>query len=101
MNLVKASPILLAPLMLAVAGGAVAQENGVEIDCGSPPDSPEHHTLAADADTVHWGYFSKERAPRAVVHSGDTLTIETLTHHANDDAARMIDGDPGAESVFR
>ena len=28
------------------------------------------------------------------------VTIETLTHHANDDAERMIKGDPGAESVF-
>src|SRR5205823_1636118 len=27
-------------------------------------------------------------------------TIETLTHHANDDYERMIAGDPGAESVF-
>ena len=28
------------------------------------------------------------------------MTIETLTHHANDDASRMIQGDPGAESVY-
>ena len=34
------------------------------------------------------------------VESGDYVTIETLTHHANDDAERMIQGDPGAESVF-
>ncbi len=32
--------------------------------------------------------------------SGDYVTIEALTHHANDDAERMIKGDPGAESVF-
>ena len=35
------------------------------------------------------------------VRSGDYMTIETLTHHANDDAERMIEGDPGAESVYR
>ena len=34
------------------------------------------------------------------VESGDFVTIETLTHHANDDAERMVKGDPGAESVF-
>jgi acetamidase/formamidase len=28
------------------------------------------------------------------------VTIETLTHHAYDDFERMIQGDPGAESVF-
>jgi len=32
--------------------------------------------------------------------SGDFVTVETLTHHAYDDHARMIAGDPGAESVF-
>jgi acetamidase/formamidase len=34
------------------------------------------------------------------VNSGDYVTIETLTHHANDDAERMVKGDPGAESVY-
>jgi acetamidase/formamidase len=35
-----------------------------------------------------------------VVDSGDYITIETLTHQASDDAERMIEGDPGAESVY-
>ena len=34
------------------------------------------------------------------IDSGDYVTIETLTHHANDDAERMVKGDPGAESVY-
>ena len=59
-----------------------------------------YHYLPATADTVHWGYFSKLLKPRLEVDSGDYVTIETLTHHANDDAERMIKGDPGAESVF-
>ena len=33
--------------------------------------------------------------------SGDTVTVETLTQHASDDAARMIEGDADAEAVFR
>jgi acetamidase/formamidase len=57
--------------------------------------------IPANADTVHWGYFSKDLSPQRVVHSNDLITIETLTHHANDDSARMVQGDPGAESVFR
>ncbi|MBZ9935621.1 acetamidase/formamidase family protein [Mesorhizobium sp. BR1-1-16] len=63
--------------------------------------APRHIFLAANAETVHWGYFSKELAPRASVRSGDFATIEVLTHHANDDAERMVEGDSGAESVFR
>src|SRR5262249_19949757 len=61
---------------------------------------PTYHYLPANADTVHWGYFSKLLKPQLEVDSGDYITIEVLTHHANDDAERMIKGDPGAESVF-
>ncbi len=67
--------------------GAIAQE-------------PQQHYLPANADTVHWGYLSQVLEPKLVVDSGDLITIETLTHHANDDASRMVMGDPGAESVY-
>ena len=60
-----------------------------------------YHTLPVNSETVHWGYFSKDIEPRLTAGSGDFITIETLTHHANDDASLMVDGDPGAESVFR
>ena len=60
-----------------------------------------YHTLPVNSETVHWGYFSKDIEPRLTASSGDFITIETLTHHANDDASLMVDGDPGAESVFR
>ncbi|GKQ55322.1 acetamidase/formamidase family protein [Bradyrhizobium sp. Ce-3] len=63
-------------------------------------DAPRHHHLAADASRVHWGYFSHSLPPQIEIGSGDTITIETLTQHASDDPARMIKGDPGAESVF-
>ena len=69
--------------------------------CSTAPGSPAHHHIPANSDTVHWGYFSKDREPQAIVHSGDFVTLETLTHHANDDAERMVTGDPGAESVFK
>jgi acetamidase/formamidase/AraC-like DNA-binding protein len=60
-----------------------------------------HHYLPANDKTVHWGYFSKSLPPVLTVNSGEIVTIETLTHHANDDFERMVKGDPGAESVFR
>jgi acetamidase/formamidase len=64
------------------------------------PGKPAYHYLSATADTVHWGYFSKLLKPQLEIDSGDYVTIEALTHHANDDAERMVEGDPGAESVF-
>src|SRR5216683_1758568 len=62
--------------------------------------SARQHYLPAHAGTVHWGYFSKNLKPQLEVDSGDTVTIETLTHQASDDHERMIEGDPGAESVY-
>jgi acetamidase/formamidase len=78
------------------AGGALATPASAE----TRPGQPTYHYLPATADTVHWGYFSKLLKPQLEVDSGDFVTIEALTHHANDDAERMVKGDPGAESVF-
>ncbi|HEY9736462.1 MAG TPA: acetamidase/formamidase family protein, partial [Trichocoleus sp.] len=68
---------------------------------GALAQTPTEHYLPANADTVHWGYFSQFLEPKLTVNSGDIVTIETLTHHANDDASLMVQGDLGAESVFR
>ena len=78
------------------ASGALTNPASAE----TRPGQPTYHYLPATADTVHWGYFSKLLKPQLEVDSGDYVTIETLTHHANDDAERMVKGDPGAESVF-
>lgn len=95
----------------AVAAGGTAATLGA---IGFPQVSParaalmkpgkiatnNHYYVPATAETVHWGYFSKSLKPLVEVDSGDFVTIESLTHHANDDAERMIKGDPGLESVY-
>src|SRR3984885_1857405 len=78
------------------AGGALVTPASAQ----SRPGKPTYHYLPATAETVHWGYFSKLLKPQLEIDSGDYVTIEALTHHANDDAERMVKGDPGAESVF-
>ncbi|WP_428029562.1 acetamidase/formamidase family protein [Ancylobacter sp.] len=64
------------------------------------PEAPERHYLPVHAQNVHWGYFSRSLKPLVEIASGDIVTVETLTQHASDDPERMIEGDPGAESVF-
>ena len=59
-----------------------------------------HYHVPATSETVHWGYFSKKLKPVIEVNSGDYVTLETVTHHAYDDYERMIQGDPGVESIF-
>lgn len=79
-----------------LTGRAIA----AEVACEATSTEPQEHYLPVNADTVHWGYFSQSLEPRLVIHSGDVVTVETLTHHANDDASLMVEGDPGAESVY-
>lgn len=93
----------------AATGGAAALAAGglslvtpalAESSAQRQPETTSHYHLPANADTVHWGYFSKLLKPQVEIASSDYVTVETLTHHANDDHERMIQGDPGAESVY-
>ncbi|MDO9710909.1 acetamidase/formamidase family protein [Paracraurococcus lichenis] len=85
---------------LATTGISLVSPALAQVSAARAPGEPRMHVLPANAETVHWGYFSRTLQPRVEVESGDYVTIETLTHHANDDADRMVKGDPGAESVF-
>ncbi len=92
--LVGGASATLGSLGLATSTPAVAQGN-------SPRnDQQRHFYIPATDRTVMWGYFSRLAEPVVTIESGDYVTIETLTHHANDDSDRMIKSDPGAESVF-
>jgi acetamidase/formamidase/AraC-like DNA-binding protein len=62
--------------------------------------APRRHYLSANDKTVHWGYFSRALPPVLEVASGDIVTIEAVTQHANDDADRMLKGDAGMESIY-
>src|SRR5262252_10253108 len=84
----------------AAAVTAVAAPPSALAQPGMVPGTRNHYYVPATDKTVHWGYFSKLLKPLVEVNSGDFVTIEVLTHHANDDASRMVTGDPGAESVF-
>ncbi len=83
----------------ASGGSASVTTAGIETAGPSAHATRSFH-IPANAATVHWGYFSKLLKPLIEIDSGDIVTIETLTHQASDDAERMIQGDPGAESVY-
>ena len=85
---------------LATAGISLVSPALAQNSAARQPGQPAYFHLPANADTVHWGYFSKLLKPQIEVNSGDYVTIETLTHQASDDTERMITGDPGAESVY-
>jgi acetamidase/formamidase/AraC-like DNA-binding protein len=77
-------------------------------DSASRPPSPapsceaseRHHVLPATDKTVHWGFVSSQLPPALRIRSGDTVFIETLTHHANDDHDRMVRHDSAVENIY-
>lgn len=58
------------------------------------------HYLAATVDTVTWGYYDPNATPKISMNSGETITVEVITHHSSHDYAKMIRGDPAVEEVF-
>ncbi len=58
----------------SLVGPALAQASGAKIAATA------HHHLPANAETVHWGFFSRSLKPQVEIGSGDFVTIETLTH---------------------
>lgn len=49
---------------------------------------PNHHTLSASPDTVHWGYFDARLAPRLTVDSGDKVTLHCVSGGPGEVGAR-------------
>ncbi|HTV21187.1 MAG TPA: acetamidase/formamidase family protein, partial [Polyangiaceae bacterium] len=80
--------------------GAVAAPELARAQTAALKSTVNHYHLPANDKTVHWGFFSKSLPPLVEISSGDFVTIETVTHHANDDRERMVVGDPGVESIF-
>ena len=63
--------------------------------------SATDHYLAANVDTVVWGYFDPLATPKISMESGETITVEVITHHhAGHDYYKMIHGYPAVEEIF-
>jgi acetamidase/formamidase len=39
-----------------------------------------HYSLPATAENVQWGWYDPTEKPKLTIHSGDTVSIETLAH---------------------
>jgi len=46
----------------------------------SAAHSSRHYSLPATPENVQWGWYDPNEKPRLVMHSGDTVSIETISH---------------------
>jgi len=68
-----------------VAAATVALFLGVPLalqaqDSGVPKHASKHYVLPATAENVQWGWYDINEKPKLTIHSGDTVSIETLSH---------------------
>ena len=47
---------------------------------GEKKSSGKHYVLKATKENVQWGWLDPNEPPKLTVHSGDTISIETLMH---------------------
>ena len=58
------------------------------------------HMLEATLETVTWGYYDINKPSQASMNSGETITVEVISHHSGHDYEKMIRGDPNVEAIF-
>ncbi len=66
--------------VLAAALASSAQQVSPASSTAHAAASPRHYSLPATAENVQWGWYDPSEKPRLVVNSGDTVSIETISH---------------------
>jgi acetamidase/formamidase len=66
--------IVAAVALISCMPAAHAQESN------APKHASKHYVLPATAENVQWGWYDINEKPKLTIHSGDTVSIETLSH---------------------
>ncbi len=66
--------------LLASAFVSSAGQSGASATVGHAPPASKHYVLPATPENVQWGWYDPTEKPRLVINSGDTVSIETLSH---------------------
>lgn len=72
-------------------------------EAGTPKRVARHYVLPASAENVQWGWYDINEKPKLTIHSGDTVSIETLSHSLGqikpgvpmDEIVRLRKANPG------
>jgi acetamidase/formamidase len=75
---VPALVTLLSVLASALASSAQQGNTPPPAAHASPPG--KHYSLPATPENVQWGWYDLSEKPRLVINSGDTVSIETISH---------------------
>jgi acetamidase/formamidase len=68
----------LASILALPGSGYTHQGGGAETD--APAAAAKHYFLPATPQNVQWGWYDPQEKPRLTINSGDTVSIETISH---------------------
>lgn len=71
---------LVATLCLGYAASAGAGDAAPAAATTQAPRAPRHWSLPATPENVQWGWYDPKEPPKLTIRSGDTVSIETLSH---------------------
>jgi len=74
-----AAPATLALILAVAVPGYTQQGNGTESNAHASRAS-KHYFLPATPENVQWGWYDPGEKPKLVINSGDTVSIETISH---------------------
>jgi acetamidase/formamidase len=69
-----------AAVLLALSHPSLAQEAHKADSTTSGSRPSRHYSLAATPANVQWGWYDPNEKPKLTIQSGDTVSIETLSH---------------------
>ena len=74
------SKLLRAVIAAAAVTSSLSAASGVA--AAAPEDSlgSKHYVLPASKENVQWGWYDITEKPKLTMKSGDTVSIETLSH---------------------
>jgi len=89
--------------MLSVAAAAVMTLSVSATSLGEDNPASKHYVLPASKENVQWGWYDLTEKPKLTVKSGDTVSIETLSHSLGqikpgvemDEIVRLRKANPG------
>src|SRR5580692_8702067 len=67
-------------LILASAPPGVTQQPNASAAATKEAGTAHHYLLPATEANVQWGWYDPREKPKLVIASGDTVSIETLSH---------------------
>jgi acetamidase/formamidase len=67
-------------LLFGATVAAVAQEAPAPPSGKAGSGAMKHYSLPATPENVQWGWYDPGEKPKLVIHSGDTVSSETLSH---------------------